>query len=63
MLLLLSSKDEYVPPGVDYLALGSRMAGAIGPTARLAVIEGGSHSLQESAEEAAELIATFVASL
>ena len=62
-LLLLSSRDEYAPPGVNYLELGSRMARAIGPTARLAVIEGGTHSLRESAEAAAELIATFAASL
>ena len=62
-LLLLGSKDEYVPASVDYLELGNRMARAIGPTARLAVVEGGNHGLHDHAEDAAGLISAFVTSL
>jgi hypothetical protein len=61
--VLLSGADEYVPPSVDKVELGGRIAAAVGPSARLAVIEGGSHGLGESAADAAELIAQFVASL
>lgn len=59
-LLMLSGSDEYVPPHVDYLALGNRMAKAIGPSARVAVVVGGNHGLSEHAQDGADLVAGFV---
>ena len=62
-LLLLSGSDEYVPEHVDYVMLGGRMAKAIGPSARLAVIEGGNHGLSEHAQEGADAVSGFVKGL
>jgi pimeloyl-ACP methyl ester carboxylesterase len=59
-LLMLSSKDEYTHPSVDYLEMGNRMARAIGSTARLAILEGANHACEHHSQDAAELIAEFV---
>lgn len=62
-LLLLSGADEYVPLGVDYMGLGRRLQAAMGPAARLSVIEGGLHALAGHEEEVASEIATFLQTL
>lgn len=103
-LVLLSGAEEYVPPSIDYTALGRRLAQvrgagcwgapaadrllvplqaelpprlqrssiptlvftlpqAIGPSARLEVVEGAPHALNGKEEEGAAAIAGFIASL
>ncbi|KAL4534639.1 hypothetical protein Ndes2437A_g05409 [Nannochloris sp. 'desiccata'] len=62
-LLMLSSRDEYTHPSVDYLEMGNRMAKAIGPSARLAILEGANHAVDNHAEDAADLISEFVMGL
>ena len=64
-LLLLSSRDEYTHPAIDYLEMGNRMAKAIGPSARLVILEGANHaaSTENHSEDVAELISEFVTSL
>ncbi|KAI7838132.1 hypothetical protein COHA_008063 [Chlorella ohadii] len=62
-LLLLSGADQYVPPGVDYPAVGRRLAQAIGPSAQLQTVEGALHAMDGKEEEGAAAIADFVAAL
>ena len=63
-LVLLSGEEEYIPGGLDdRAAVGGRLAQAIGPTARLQVVEGASHALNGREEEGAGAIADFIASL
>jgi pimeloyl-ACP methyl ester carboxylesterase len=62
-LLLLSSRDEYTHPSIDYLEVGNRMAKAIGPSARLAILEGANHAVDNHSQDAADIISEFVLSL
>jgi pimeloyl-ACP methyl ester carboxylesterase len=62
-LLMLSSRDEYTHPRNDYIEMGNRMAKAIGPSARLAILEGANHAVSNHSEDAAELISEFVLGL
>jgi len=62
-LLMLSSRDECTLPSVDYLEMGNRMAKAIGPSARLAILEGANHAADNHFEDAADLIFEFVMGL
>lgn len=62
-LLLLSGAEEYLPPGLDYRAVGRRLAQAIGPSAVVETMEGAPHNMGGKEEEGARLIADFVASL
>ncbi|GAB4820752.1 hypothetical protein N2152v2_007798 [Parachlorella kessleri] len=62
-LLLLSGADEYVPPDVDYKALGRRLQAAVGASARLSVVEGGLHALGGHEQQAVDEITAFLRSL
>jgi alpha-beta hydrolase superfamily lysophospholipase len=59
-LVLQSGADEYVPAHVDPRGLGQRLAAAIGPSATVAVIEGGNHVLQGKEDEAVALMVEFI---
>ena len=59
-LVLLSGEEEYVPAGLDYRAVGRRLVQAMGPRARMEVVEGARHALNGREEEGAEAIACFV---
>ncbi|KAI3436620.1 hypothetical protein D9Q98_006037 [Chlorella vulgaris] len=61
-LVLLSRDEEYVPPELNYPAVGRRLVAAMGPAARLHVVPG-NHTLDGSEEEAAAVIADFIAAL
>ncbi|EFN58570.1 hypothetical protein CHLNCDRAFT_140723 [Chlorella variabilis] len=62
-LVLLSGEEEYLPPGLDYLAVGRRLVQAVGPSGRLEVVQGATHALDGKEEEGAAVIADFVAAL
>ena len=59
-LVLLSGAEEYIPPDLDYPAVGQRLVQAIGGSARLEVIECAPHALNGKEEEGAAAIADFV---
>ena len=58
-----SGAEEYVPPHVDYHALGARLAAAMGSCAVLRVVEGAPHNLEGKEREAALAICAFVEAL
>lgn len=64
-LVLMSGADEcQVPYGVDPAEMGQRLKDAIGgSSAKLCVIEGGSHDLSHNVREASEVIIEFIASV
>jgi hypothetical protein len=59
-LVLASGREQYAPAGWDARGAADRLAAAIGPLARAAVLDG-DHALHGVEEEAARLIARFVA--
>lgn len=60
-LVLMSGADEcQVPYGIDPKGLGQLLKDAIGSSARLCVIQGGSHDLSNHAQEVSEVILEFV---
>lgn len=63
-LVLMSGADEcQVPYGVDPSEMGRRLKHAVGCSAKLCVIEQGSHDLSQHAQEASEIIMDFVTSV
>ena len=62
-LVALSGADEYVPPSVDYAALGARLAAAIGPSAELLVVPGAGHSCRGKEDEITAAVGAFVSSI
>jgi len=58
-LVLVSGADEYVPPGVDREHLGRRLAAAMGPSAKMEIVEGGNHTLLGKEPEAVAAISNF----
>jgi len=61
-LVLMGGADECVKPGLAAAEMGQRLKDAIGSSsAKVCVIEGGSHDLSKHAKEAAEIIVDFVA--
>ena len=60
----MSGADEcQVPYGVDPSEMGRRLKHAVGCSAKLCVIEQGSHDLSQHAKEASEIIMDFVTSV
>lgn len=62
-LLIVSGSEEYVPQNVDVVALGQRLAEAIGRGSSLVVIEGAPHSLEGHEDQAAVAVTQFIAAL
>jgi hypothetical protein len=62
-LVVASLKDEAVPGHVDVAALARRLAAAMGPAARVALLEGAGHAAVGHERELVEQVAAFVRQL